>query len=299
MKQLIILILILSAAVFAQQSRIKIAGGNGESFFAPQYSPDGTKIAFTSDNYKGIWIYNYSDKSIIQLTDETASGFGFTWSQDSRYILSRVAEYEQMRRFNAVKIFDVATKESQNLSGYRLNMPVLPQWSSGDSKVVTYTKQKEEYSTGRLAKAGAHSRSALPLGSKIILGDSQKILEPFKDAELLNLSLSPDGNKIVFEVMGGNMFVINYDGSGLTDIGKGNRPKWSPDSKSLVYMLTKDDGHVITESEILIVNSDGSGRKQLTNTSDLVEMNPSFSPDGKIIAFDEINEGAIYIFKID
>jgi Tol biopolymer transport system component len=299
MKRLLILTLFLTTTILAQQAANKIAGGFGEVYMAPVYSPDGSMLAFSSANYKGIWIYSFSDESLTQITDEAAAGYGFSWSQDSRNILSRVAEYQEMKRLNAVKIFDVQTGESVNLSGYTASMPVIPQWSGADSKVVTYTGSKTEYPTGKLAKAGANSRSAFVLGSKIILGDSQKELEPFKDAELLNVNLSPDGNKIAFEVLGGNMYVINYDGTGLTDIGKGYRPMWSPDSKSLVYMLTEDDGHAFTASELFIVNADGSGRKQITSTPDKIEMNPSFSPDGKNIAFDEVTEGAIYILKID
>ena len=67
--------------------------------------------------------------------------------------------------------------------------------------------------------------------------------------------------KMVFEVMGGNMFVVNIDGSNLTDLGKGNRPKWSSDSKKIIYMIAEDNGHEFTASDIYTINADGTQQR--------------------------------------
>ncbi len=302
MKQLLIILMFFSA-VYAQQSREKIAGGFGEVFFAPQFSPDGTMLAFTSDKYQGIWIYKFQDESVTQVTDEIASGFGFSWSQDSRTILTRVAIYEGANRLNAVKTFDVLTGETKNLSGYLANIPALPQWTNDNTKIISYSKKTDLYSTGKVAKTGSSNIAAYALGSKIIFVQgstgTETLYEPMKNREVINLSLSPDSRKVVFEILGGNLNVMNNDGSGLKDLGRGYRPKWSPDSKTVVYMLAEDDGHSFTSSELYLVNADGSGRKKLTDTPDQIEMNPSFAADGKKIAFDVLNEGYIYIMNID
>jgi len=303
MKLITLFFICIASVAFAQSNLTKIAGGYGEKYMAPLYSPDGTMLAFTSDNYKGIWIYRFSDQSIKQLTDETASGFGFSWSYDSKYILSRVAEYEGIKRLNAVKVFNIETGESENLSGYHSNMPVLPQWTYGDSKVFAYTGSIEFYTTGRTARRGASPKTAFVKDNKIALADAVSgevtTIEPLRKAEYINVSLSPDASKIVFEVVGGSIYVINTSGRGLMDLGKGYRPKWAPDSRRIIYMLSEDDGHDITGSEIYVVNTDGTGRRKLTNSEDKIEMNPSFSADGKNITFDDFAEGLIYIMKFE
>ena len=81
--------------------------------------------------------------------------------------------------------------------------------------------------------------------AKNISSNSEQVFEPIKDAQYINLSKSPDGTKMVFEVMGGNMFVMNIDGTNLIDLGKGNRPRWSFDSKKIIYMITEDNGHTL------------------------------------------------------
>jgi Tol biopolymer transport system component len=222
-RSLIFLLLVFTVITGAQQRNTRIAGGNGELYFSPMYSPDGTMLAFTSDKYQGIWIYDFQDQSIRQLTDEIAAGFGFIWSKDSKNILTRVAQYDGMKRLNAVKIFDVESGESQNLSGYKTRMPVMPQWSNDDSKVFTYTESLEVYSTGKISSPNSGSKIAFVLNDKIATGDADskniKTFEPVKNSNYINLSVSPDASKIVFEIVGGNMYTMNFDGTGLDRSG--------------------------------------------------------------------------------
>jgi Tol biopolymer transport system component len=97
--------------------------------------------------------------------------------------------------------------------------------------------------------------------------------------------------------MSGNMYVMNADGTGLIDLGKGYRPQWAPDGEYLVYMITQDDGHQLLASDLYVIRCDGREKTQLTATTDKLEMNPSWS-GGKKIAFDVMHEGAIYVLEI-
>jgi Tol biopolymer transport system component len=111
---------------------------------APSWSPDGSMIAFTGGSYKGIWIMELNSKKIKFITDETAAGFGFEWSQNSKAILTRVSKYEGMKRYNAIKIFNIETGEAIQITDYRTMMPGLPQFTSSNEKVFLYSKNKLE-----------------------------------------------------------------------------------------------------------------------------------------------------------
>jgi TolB protein len=56
-------------------------------------------------------------------------------------------------------------------------------------------------------------------------------------------------------------------------------PSFSADGKKIVY--TSWDGH---DSEIYTINSNGTGKFQLTNNG-TIDQTPSYSPDGKKIAY--------------
>lgn len=306
MKRIFSLLILLSIIVFPQyNSRLIIDGTPEEAILNAQYSPDGTKVAFTKSGYQGLWVFNLIDNSTIQVSDEMAAGFGYQWASDSRSILTRVAKYENQKRFNAVKIFNTETNTSNQLTEYQTMMPYLPQWMDGDSKIYLPSKTSDQVYNSGLEKQSSLINKYLVYekGNKIniqeISTNSLRSYEPLREAEYINISLSPDQTKIVFEVMGGNLFVINIDGSGMVDLGKGNRPKWSPDSYSIVYMITEDNGYEFTSSDIYLINADGRNKANLTNTDTIIEMTPSFSPDGKSILFENYHEGSIYLMNIE
>ena len=299
--------LILTMVISAQSNKaIYLVGSSENICMNPVFSPDGKTIAYTKANYKGLWTIDLTDNSAKQITNEDAAGFGFKWSSDSKSLLSRVSKYENLRRYNAVKIFDVMTSNFNQLTDYRTMMPYLPDWINDDTEVFLPTNEGiEVYKTGTTQK---NQNNALEFGSyaknnNIIVHDftlnSDQIKTPIENADIINLTASPDNKKVAFEVMGGNIYSMNIDGTELVNLGKGNRPRWAFDSKKIIYMIAEDNGHEFTSSDIYSINSDGTGKRNLTNTNNLIEMNPCFSPDGKTIAFDVLDDGSIYIMNIE
>ena len=98
---------------------------------------------------------------------------------------------------------------------------------------------------------------------------------------------SPDGNQIVFSSSrDGNseIYVMNADGTGQqnltntqgTDEHLNNSPtNWSPDGSQVVSVSTRNDKYI---PEIYVINSDGSGLKNLANSPDLYLTSPAWCP---------------------
>jgi len=116
---------------------------------------------------------------------------------------------------------------------------------------------------------------------------------------------SPDGSMIVFAGLSPDdgIFLMNADGSNPTrlfshddpDLPAGD-PSWSPDGSQIVFWTYWGD-----DKEVVVMNADGSGVANLTQTPDSDEIDPVWSPDGSRIAFvsNRDNNYEIYVMSAD
>jgi Tol biopolymer transport system component len=276
----------------------KVVVQSGKIFICPQESPDGKTLAFTQEGYKGIFLLKENNE-ISELTSDIASGFAFRWLKDASGIIARSARYIDIKRENSVVVYSTIGLNTLQLSGFSGRMTILPGVSTnGDIYFVENSELKtyNTYNKNTVAKSPNGIAAYIENDKISVVSENfpKRVIEPVKGERCINASLSPDGTKITFEIMGGNLYSINSDGSGLVDLGRGYRGSWAPDSKKIAYMVTEDDGRSITKSDIFVINSDGTAKIQVTNTNDVLEMNPSFSTNGRFIYFDNIADGAIY-----
>ena len=94
----------------------------------------------------------------------------------------------------------------------------------------------------------------------------------------------------------GRLITSAADGSARYDLGPGDLPAWSPDSRRLAY-AGASAGKEFTARDIHIVDWQGAGpRLRVTNADDEQYFTaPTWSPDGTQIAFVEIDSGQIFV----
>ena len=70
--------------------------------------------------------------------------------------------------------------------------------------------------------------------------------------------------------------------------------------KHIVYTwLVESEQHPEAEtSDLYIINADGTGKTQITNTPSEAEHDPVWSPDGSKIAYHTDNTGKVFVIKV-
>lgn len=96
-----------------------------------------------------------------------------------------------------------------------------------------------------------------------------------------------------------DIYSVRTDGTGLVNLTPGTLfgagPVWSPDGRRIMFT-----GWDAGFSDIYVMNGDGSGLRNLTNTINASEGTGSWSPDGKRIVFAKGNEGVgIWVMNAD
>ena len=101
--------------------------------------------------------------------------------------------------------------------------------------------------------------------------------EPRK-AEPKSVAPSEPTGKLVFQTsMGGDIYTVNVDGSGLQRITDGMDPVWSPDGEQIAFVRWRDPRGV------WVIDADGSGARRVFDWSEA--RYPSWAPDGEQIVF--------------
>ena len=142
-------------------------------------------------------------------------------------------------------------------------------------------------------------------------GEARKLTNS-PDTSKYEVAWSPDGTQIAFVALNTDppdywdVYVIDADGSNqrlLVSVLETNwlqQISWSPDGKKLMYVSLVVAGEIGKHyGEIYIVDVEDGTITNLTNTPDIDDCDPAWSPDGKRIAFSSGLAKQIYTMDVD
>lgn len=292
------IIILLSLQVYSQQVQImepiNVLAAGSEEFNMPKISPDGKMVAFGGANNNGIFMINYFGGEIKKLSNYAAAGWNMKWNENSDAIITRVNLWAQdfKTKKSAIMLFDLEGKE-QNISG-SLDEVGMPFWSL-DGNSVWWEEGVSNFKSFNLKSSG--DQSAKVNNSKNIIemeNGIPAILKPV-EGEYLFVEWTPDNSKAAISVAGKGIFVYDTKTKTTYDFGIGEYPSWI-NNDQLVFMVVKDDGHEIKDSDIYCYNYDGKFLADLTYGFDQPALYPWASRDQKIVF--QSTDGKIYKMQI-
>ena len=268
----------------------------GEHFF-PRFASNDSLIYFTRSYYSGIESFNLFSNELKNITSEPGSGFEYQITDDGNKIFYRTDNYLNGKKYSDIKSVDIRTNKIELIETGKRNLSAPKILKSGDC----IFKQDADITVNNKLKKTIQL-NIIPQDTMLFYNDNnlillingeKKVFNPLGDGSYLWSSLSPDKLKILFTFMGKGTYVTDLDGNTLLELDYANAPKWSPDGKWIAYMDDKDDGERVTASEIFLLSSDGKEKIQLTDSKEIHEQFPEWSPsmnaivchsqDGKII----------------
>jgi cytoskeletal protein RodZ len=187
--------------------------------FHARPSPDGSQIAFDSnrDGERGVYVANADGSNVRRVSGE---GFAAvpSWSPDGRTLAFVRAEPARPNVWNLWTL-ELSSGDVRRLTSYRYGQPWGASWFP-DGRRIAYSHED------RLVVLDLES------------GNERVYTSPHKGRLLRTPAVSPDGQKIIFQV--------HRDGAWLLDVEDGSMRKvladpsaeeyaWSPDGRRVAY----------------------------------------------------------------
>lgn len=249
--------------------------------FYPVFNSDGSELLYTSENYKGLYLYKLNNKTSLMITDTEGAGYSPDFSQNNDKIYYRSVERENMHRQNTLMCYDRQLLQSKNC----MNSPVRLQSELNKVRMGLEFQGKENIN--------AYTEKLQLIVER---NGDRKVLEPLsKGSRYLWGSLSPDKTKILFTATGKGTYICDLNGKILSEIGYLNAPVWYDDHK-IVGMADKDNGDYITESSVVMVSADGKQRQVLSLLTEIA-MYPTTNWKSGKIAYNTL-EGEIIVLEL-
>ncbi len=251
-------------------------------FLSPLASPSGKILAFSKDNFKGIYLLNLETGKIIELTDLEGSGFGYEW-QEFEDVLAFRGSIGNLKRKHFIcvghpdGVVEVASPLLQTVS--------LPVWIDENVAFVVWGKNAILKIVGPTKNESCLKKILFTSPEGKIVNFKEKEREESKvDGKVFFLPrYSRDGKNFILHCLDGGIYYGSiYDGS-LKKVAEGGEARFGRDDSVIIFEKTKDDGHIITESDLFLYDIKSEKTFQLTDTKEIIERMPSMANDGHTI----------------
>ena len=231
----------------------------------PDWSPDGTKIAFVSDRNHSvyqIYVMDADGTNQIRLTDGPRDKRYPDWSPDGGKIAFTVHD--------TVSRIEVMDADGENRVALEQNAST-PSWSP-DGGSIAFVSGRDRGS--EIYVIGADGQGLERVTHDFLGGASP--------------SFSPDGRRIASDPSHEgfhHIYVMEADGTNPVRLSPNqaqhSHPTWSPDGRAIAY-AGSDDGFL--SEKIHLMTADGKHIKQLSTIREGIDYQPDFSPVGLAVS---------------
>jgi dipeptidyl aminopeptidase/acylaminoacyl peptidase len=226
---------------------------------SPRWSPDGTRIAFTSSSDAGseVFVYWIAAGKLARLTQLERSPGGISWSPDGTKIA-----------------FSMLVPETPP---YLVKAPKAPKGANWADKPRVTTRLKYEQDGSGYIEPGFHHYFVIPSEGgtprQITTGDFFHRGTPqwSKDGKSLVFSSNRNENW-EYEFRNSEIYTVSVNDGQIKQLtdrkGPDSSPKVSPDGKKIAYLGFDDKVQTYQVTRLYIMNLDGGSKKEINTKLD-------------------------------
>ncbi len=264
------------------------------AYYHPRLDDTGRKILLTAENYKGLLLYDSETSQMKQISEGEGAGYSPVLSGDGKTLLYVENEYIKNLRHSKLMAYRMESGETVQLEKpvRSLSVPMV-----AGNKVLY--KADNQLKSAEAGPGSADPQSAVMAAieeQKLVVyrNGTGQVLTPYEGDSYIWPSVSPDQTRILAFAMGRGTFICNPEGMILAEFGKIEAPVWAG-NRHFAGMMTTDDGHRITSSKLVMVDTE-TGKKTILTPEGIVALYPSVSAVPEKIVFHS-PEGEVYLLQ--